>query len=108
MGRTSSITFTGRRSPTGDDFLVATELLAGFFERTGLGPHAEGLTEPFELKEHALGTYRGSDLAGTVARHPMHQLGGFFAEAPPVPARRLRHHRQRHRPGPYGARPWRG
>jgi isoleucyl-tRNA synthetase len=69
--------------PDGRKFLVATELLAGFFERTGLGPHAEGLTEPFDLKEHALGTYRGSDLAGTIARHPMHHLGGFFARPRP-------------------------
>jgi isoleucyl-tRNA synthetase len=69
--------------PDGRRFLVATELLGGFFDRTRLGPHAEGLTEPFELKEHALGTYRGSDLAGTIARHPMHHLGGFFARPRP-------------------------
>ena len=69
--------------PDGRRFLVATPLLGGFFDRTGLGPHAEGLTEPFDLKEHALGTYRGSDLAGTIARHPMHHLGGFFARPRP-------------------------
>ena len=69
--------------PDGRRFLVATELLSSYFERTGLGPHAEGLTEPFELKEHALGTYRGSDLADTVVRHPMHHLGGFFAKPRP-------------------------
>ncbi len=28
-------------------------------------------------------TLKGSDLAGTVARHPMHQLGGFFAKPRP-------------------------
>ncbi|MEK6542404.1 MAG: isoleucine--tRNA ligase [Pseudomonadota bacterium] len=27
--------------------------------------------------------YRGSDLAGTIARHPMHALGGFFARPRP-------------------------
>jgi isoleucyl-tRNA synthetase len=32
------------------------------------------------------------DLAGTVARHPMHALGGFFAEPRPL-LRRFRHHR---------------
>jgi isoleucyl-tRNA synthetase len=69
--------------PDGRRFLVATELLGGFFDRTRLGPHAEGLTEPFDLKEHALGTYRGADLAGTIARHPMHHLGGFFARPRP-------------------------
>jgi isoleucyl-tRNA synthetase len=69
--------------PDGRRFLVATELLGGFFDRTRLGPHAEGLTEPFDLKEHALGTYRGTDLAGSIARHPMHKLGGFFAKSRP-------------------------
>ena len=28
--------------------------------------------------------YKGSDLAGTVCRHPMHHLGGFFAEPRPM------------------------
>ena len=28
--------------------------------------------------------YKGADLAGTVARHPMHHLGGFFARPRPV------------------------
>lgn len=28
-------------------------------------------------------TFKGSDLAGTVARHPMHALGGFFAKPRP-------------------------
>ncbi len=28
--------------------------------------------------------FKGSDLAGTVARHPMHRLGGFFAEPRPL------------------------
>ena len=28
--------------------------------------------------------YKGSDLAGTIARHPMHHLGGFFAEPRPL------------------------
>ena len=27
--------------------------------------------------------YKGSDLAGTIARHPMHHLGGFFAKPRP-------------------------
>ena len=29
-------------------------------------------------------SFRGSDLAGTIARHPMHHLGGFFAEPRPM------------------------
>jgi isoleucyl-tRNA synthetase len=30
-----------------------------------------------------VGTFKGSDLAGTIARHPMHKLGGFFARPRP-------------------------
>jgi isoleucyl-tRNA synthetase len=30
-----------------------------------------------------LRTFKGSDLAGTIARHPMHALGGFFARPRP-------------------------
>jgi isoleucyl-tRNA synthetase len=30
-----------------------------------------------------LKSFKGADLAGTVARHPMHQLGGFFAKPRP-------------------------
>jgi isoleucyl-tRNA synthetase len=30
-----------------------------------------------------LATFKGSDLAGTIARHPMHKLGGFFAKPRP-------------------------
>ncbi len=33
---------------------------------------------------HELASVKGSDLAGTVARHPMHHLGGFYAEPRPL------------------------
>ncbi|MDE8651641.1 isoleucine--tRNA ligase [Novosphingobium album (ex Liu et al. 2023)] len=72
------------RAHDGRRFLVAVDLLEQFFARTGLGPQAEGLTEEVALAEYALGTYRGSDLAGTIARHPMHALGGFFAKPRPL------------------------
>ena len=35
------------------------------------------------LRENDALRVRGSDLAGTIARHPMHHLGGFFAKARP-------------------------
>ena len=59
------------RADDGRRFLVAIDLVASFFDRTGLGPHAEGLTEGIDLAEHALGSFKGSDLAGTRGRHPM-------------------------------------
>ncbi|MFB0611812.1 isoleucine--tRNA ligase [Aurantiacibacter poecillastricola] len=58
-------------------FLIATELLEEFKNRTGLG---------FEQSNFNPRTsqYKGSDLAGTKVRHPMHHLGGFFAEPRPM------------------------
>jgi len=54
-------------------FLVARELMSAFAARTGL-----------EADLAVAGKMiRGSDLAGTVARHPMHKLGGFFARPRP-------------------------
>ncbi|MGN6497209.1 MAG: class I tRNA ligase family protein, partial [Tsuneonella sp.] len=71
------------RAHDGRRFLVAVDLLETFFDRTRLGPHPEGLTAEIALSEYALGTYKGAELAGTVARHPMHALGGFFARPRP-------------------------
>ncbi|MDH7639890.1 isoleucine--tRNA ligase [Sphingomonas oryzagri] len=51
-------------------FLVAADLVEAFSRRTGLACY-EGET------------YKGSQLAGAVARHPMHAKGGFFAKPRP-------------------------
>jgi len=61
--------------------LVAHDLLESFGARIGhavvvkLGDSAGTVT--------ALMSVRGSQLAGAVARHPMHHLGGFFAKPRP-------------------------
>jgi isoleucyl-tRNA synthetase len=52
------------------EYLVAEPLLEQFYERIGRTG-----TEIWRCK--------GSDLAGTIARHPMHALGGFFARPRP-------------------------
>ncbi|HEV7659626.1 MAG TPA: isoleucine--tRNA ligase [Allosphingosinicella sp.] len=62
--------------------LVATDLYDSFAKRVGLppiasGPNSDGCSVEYD------GVYRGERLAGTVARHPMHRLGGFFAEPRP-------------------------
>ncbi len=44
-------------------------------ERAALIAHYAGVT--------SIRTVKGSDLFGTVARHPMHELGGFFARPRP-------------------------
>ncbi|WP_370170125.1 isoleucine--tRNA ligase [Sphingobium abikonense] len=48
-------------------------LIQEFEERSGLSV----------LFTHKTPIYSGSDLAGAVARHPMHRLGGFFAKPRP-------------------------
>jgi isoleucyl-tRNA synthetase len=55
----------------GKTLLAEVGLIEGLASRAGLA-----LAEPSWRG-------KGSDLAGTVARHPMHHLGGFFAEPRP-------------------------
>jgi isoleucyl-tRNA synthetase len=57
-------------------FIIARQLMSAFQDRLAslIGPDQFA-----ELKW--AGT--GSDLAGTIARHPMHHLGGFFAKPRP-------------------------
>ncbi len=62
---------------TNRNFLVAKTLVEAFIERF----HA---AHPSEHLEHFGKTFKGSELAGTVARHPMHHLGGFYAEPRPL------------------------
>ena len=81
--------FTQPRGPfAGKKFIIAAALEQEFGRRTGLGIFGEpALGDPEADMERCLdfetGHYKGSDLAGTVARHPMHHLGGFFAKPRP-------------------------
>jgi len=65
------------------NILVATNLLSEFSARTRIpivAFIAEGETPPrTRLKR----VFKGSELSGTVARHPMYHLGGFFARPRP-------------------------
>ncbi|USA39092.1 isoleucine--tRNA ligase [Pelagerythrobacter marinus] len=45
---------------------------------------ASGSDAPGQAQADTVWRGKGSDLAGTVARHPMHHLGGFFAEPRPL------------------------
>jgi isoleucyl-tRNA synthetase len=70
--------------------LVANGLVESFLRRVGFPqPYAEPVNgrsvvhEPLFKNGAMLDTVRGSDLAGTIARHPMHHLGGFFAKPRP-------------------------
>ena len=68
-------------------FLVATDLLDSFSARVAqqwkIAGEALGI-EGLRFSDVYLGRrVKGSDLAGTIARHPMHALGGFFAKPRP-------------------------
>ncbi|KQX17688.1 MULTISPECIES: isoleucine--tRNA ligase [unclassified Sphingomonas] len=76
------------RQMFGRKFVVAADLLKAFearveksltyqLEKTHPGSHVSFSTL---LLKH----FKGADLAGTIARHPMHQLGGFFAKPRPL------------------------
>ncbi|MEA3062996.1 MAG: isoleucyl-tRNA synthetase [Sphingomonadales bacterium] len=78
------------------NYLVATDLVPSFLERlwAGLGgfpedPEQDGPPLTLEqCKQHwreggRWPRFSGSQLAGTIARHPMHKLGGFFARPRP-------------------------
>ncbi|APL93732.1 isoleucine--tRNA ligase [Sphingobium indicum] len=57
-------------------YLIAKDLLEQFHKRVEYGL-------PSFPPGEVLRTFKGSQLAGAVARHPMHHLGGFFAKPRP-------------------------
>jgi isoleucyl-tRNA synthetase len=63
--------------------LVAEKLWDEFAHRTGWLDLIDGHYEESGHFNRHIATLKGSDLAGTVARHPMHHLGGFFARPRP-------------------------
>ena len=85
--KTSGVGFEGIR------VLVAKELLPSFLERVNkaasvvdLSDLGLGRAEYYSFDFSADGErseFKGTDLAGTIARHPMHALGGFFARPRP-------------------------
>ena len=62
-------------------FLIARPLVEAFKARQmrAARDDQEAIAETREIWSG-----RGSDLAGTIARHPMHHLGGFFAKPRPL------------------------
>src|SRR5690348_335500 len=75
-------------SPIGAKILVASPLLESFIDRlrrqadlldwSDIGGNTPDILPLFGIKH-----MKGSELAGTIARHPMHKLGGFFAKPRP-------------------------
>ena len=73
-------------------FLVAKELATSFSDRLNKAAKAlefgddgaPSLQEFVDPDSDVDASIKGSDLAGTVCRHPMHALGGFFAKPRPM------------------------
>ena len=72
-------------------FLVARDLATSFADRLNkaakaldfgevAAPSLQEYVDPYSERDASI---KGSDLAGAVARHPMHHLGGFFAKPRP-------------------------
>ncbi|MES2497297.1 MAG: isoleucine--tRNA ligase [Pseudomonadota bacterium] len=64
------------------NIVIAAELQDAFWKR-----HAIAGQQPLTQTtpgDGVIKTFKGSDLAGTIARHPMHALGGFFAKPRPL------------------------
>lgn len=69
-------------------YLVASELLGAFRDRlyAAVNNNQTALPTDFVLKDPQAPQkkFKGTDLAGAIARHPMHALGGFFARPRPL------------------------
>ncbi|HTU12390.1 MAG TPA: isoleucine--tRNA ligase [Allosphingosinicella sp.] len=60
-------------------YLLATELVDPVMKRAAKSPWFSETSGGWSI----IWAGKGSDLAGTIARHPMHHLGGFFAKDRP-------------------------
>ena len=69
-------------TPQGFFAIISTSLVDQFKARLAANGYCEGASLA-NLRIDVCETYKGSDLAGTIARHPMHALGGFFAKPRP-------------------------
>ena len=65
----------------GRRFLVAANLVDEWSKR--LSTYFSANLGAIRVHTHEVWTGKGSDLAGTIARHPMHHLGGFYAQPRP-------------------------
>ena len=71
-----------RQDGTARRLLVATPLWSAFYKRL-IPDQAAQLDDEGAAGFQPQTVIKGSDLAGTKARHPMHKLGGFYAKPRP-------------------------
>lgn len=70
------VEYESATGPDGRRYVVARPLAEAFFARCGW-------TFDPDLRDDSI-SFKGEMLAGAVARHPLHRLGGFFAEPRPL------------------------
>ncbi|AUW56781.1 isoleucine--tRNA ligase [Sphingobium sp. SCG-1] len=79
-------TWTAEEDPAGIQYgqyyVVAKELLPVLVDRVRKSRTDDGRSID-NVESSVLASFRGSQLAGATARHPMHKLGGFFAKPRP-------------------------
>jgi isoleucyl-tRNA synthetase len=76
------------KASDGRKYLVAFDLVEAFLNRANLRfgawpDDSADATDPERLRKLLKRQFRGDQLAGTIARHPMHHLGGFYAKPRP-------------------------
>ncbi len=64
--------------------IAEVELVGELAKRVGVWIEKSDTASELHGEFRQLATFKGSDLAGTIARHPMHALGGFFAKPRPL------------------------
>ncbi|MGN6621574.1 MAG: isoleucine--tRNA ligase, partial [Sphingomonas sp.] len=74
------------RVPTSDGqiYLVAFDLVDAFLKRAGLSLRDDASLPADDESLALANVFKGRQLAGATARHPMHHLGGFFAKPRPL------------------------
>ncbi len=68
----------------GQKYLVAANLAADLIARMQGSAESDATLTLGQANEALKGQFKGSDLAGTKVRHPMHHLGGFYATPRPM------------------------
>jgi isoleucyl-tRNA synthetase len=64
--------------------IAEVELIGELAKRVGVWTEKSEAESELAATFKQLATFKGSDLAGTTVRHPMHHLGGFFAKPRPM------------------------
>ena len=76
-------TSDGETSNSARQILIAANLTEATTDRALNALISDPAITSAFFRQRVLWTGKGADLAGTIARHPMHHLGGFFAKPRP-------------------------